>query len=168
MKNLNVKELKAARALLKEALNSKAIYWFGADEKPAVEIVVKAIGNIEAWGDWAQDYYQMKLSVFDSYAAVSTARGIASNGGYFETKFAEGDYVNVVTTHDLSYVSFTRGAIETVAVELLKRVFNFSNDLGFDYSANHLDSCRELAGSKYRPSNRKLAYKVYKIVVEHF
>ena len=157
MKLLKVKltksELKTAKALLKEIVNHSCCPLYGSDLL-AVEIVDKAAEVIINWDmpNWTHDYGTKFSSL--SVDAQGAARGIQAN--YFDGKSEEN--FSVTTTHDLDSWKFSKGAIDSLAATLLQKAFRGDAD-----NIDRYTSCNQLAGSKYRPSHRKLAEKILKL-----
>ena len=146
-------ELKTARALLKEITSCSFNPLYGGDEVQ-VEIVDKAAEVIINWDfpNWTNNYWTKFTSLSDS--AQKAARGVQAN--YFNGVDSD-EYFSVSTTHDMDSWKFSKGAIDSLAAQLLRKVFTSAENI------ERYDSCRQSAGSKYRPSHRKLAEKILKL-----
>lgn len=163
MPKLNVQELKAARGILKEATANFNFELCKGSAAPRLsgheftniykaEIAIAAIDRLEAYGDWNYNSrIGMQLSTL-SYDAQLLARGLMTNYGCEE--------FYVTTTHDSDYFGFTRAAVEKLAIELLSLLFK-SGSINSQFYLDKVSSCNDLAGSRYRPSHRKLAFKIY-------
>jgi len=151
---LTTNELKTARALLKEITSCSFNRLYGSDMLQ-VEIVDKAAEVIINWNapNLAEHYWTKFSSLSED--AQGAARGIQAN---CFNGVDSADYFFVTTTHDLDSLTFSKGAIDSLAAYLVKKALN--NDAE---NIERYTSCNQLAGSKYRPSHRKLAEKILKL-----
>ncbi len=146
----NKTEMKTARNLLAEVASSTYSHFY-SDEKIKVEVALTAMDVINNWqAPNSSGIYFTKFSNL-SYDAMAMARGMATN---FHEYFEGDDLFAVTTTHDMDSFAFSNSAISHLAIYLLKKVFVNENRL------ERIESCNFLAGSKYRPAQRKLAEKI--------
>lgn len=186
---LNVRELKSARALMKEFL-AESYQRLSTRDSEIAAVAIAMIDRLEEIGAWNTEYgTQMKWSALIPYGApaycgekelkeyhknwkcnlvyrgkfrldaYSMARGLS---GYFPWAeyINKGDQknFNVTNTHDLDKFSFNHAAAAALAVYVLEQVFTWN-------SISSVPSCYDLSGSKYRPTNRKLAYKIRHMIL---
>ena len=187
---LNVRELKAARSIMKELL-AESYQRLSTRDSESAAVAIAMIDRLEEMGAWNTEFgTQMKWSALIPYGApaycgekelkeyrknwkcnlvyrgkfrldaYSMARGLS---GYFPWAeyINKGDQknFNITNTHDLDKFSFNHASAAALAVYVFEQVFDKA------YKIDSLPSCYELSGSKYRPTNRKLAYKIFHLVL---
>ena len=186
---LNVRELKSARALMKEFL-AESYQRLSTRDSEIAAVAIAMIDRLEEMGAWNTEYgTQMKWSALNNYGAPAyrgekelkedhkkwkinlvyrgkfplDAYGIARGLQYFHwAEYISEDVAhkfNITNTHDLNKFSFNHASAAALAVYVLEQVFDKA------YKIDSVPSCYELSGSKYRPTNRKLAYKIFHLVL---
>ena len=191
---LNVRELKAARALMKEFLAERYQRLRTRDAEVAA-VAIAMIDRLEEMDAWNcglpgsnKDCTQMRWGILHNYCAdkyISESElkqdhkkwirkityrgdyeldpyGLAVGLEYFNWQDYIGDSnyrtsFNVSDTHGLDRFSFNRLEAEALSVYVLEQVFS-------TYSINGVPSCYDLSGSKYRPTNRRLAFKIVDLI----
>lgn len=156
LKKLNYNERKAAKKIIEQAIKAGTLSGYKGDDMLGYLV-------IEMFERWEEDKDQIGGYVAGRFYNLGFKRGIENlpafargvQNNYFD--YSGSEYIfSITTTLGLNSFHFNTNALDFLTIMVLKKIFE--GHFKLDYC--RIDSCRELAGSKYRATHAALAKKI--------